>query len=83
MSEPASGIRPDDALVAAGWVRRHLVSPEGAAEAVETYRSLGFEARAEVLTPESFGPSCRVCGVVICRTYRLVYTRRLPQEEVS
>ena len=79
MTGEERGIRAHEDLVAAGWARRHLVTAEGVDDALELYRSFGFEARAEALTPGNFGPGCDSCSLSICKTYLLVYTRRVPQ----
>lgn len=69
-------VRSDPALIAAGWVRRHLVDPDRASESVEIYESMGFEVLAHELTPEDFGPQCRECASIVCRSHVLIYTRR-------
>lgn len=69
-------VRSDPALIAAGWVRRHLVDPDRARESVELYESMGFEVLAHELTPEDFGPQCQECASVVCRSHVLIYTRR-------
>jgi hypothetical protein len=69
-------IPADPTLVAAGWTRRSLADPARAAEMIELYRSLGFEAQAVELEPEDFGPSCLSCASILCRSYVMIYTRR-------
>lgn len=69
-------VRSDPALIAAGWVRRHLVDPDRARESVELYESMGFEVLAHELTPADFGPRCQECASIVCRSYVLIYTRR-------
>jgi hypothetical protein len=64
-------------LIAEGWTRRYLADPIRAREAVELYRSLGYEVRAARLTPADLEPSCRDCAPVICRSYVLIYTRKM------
>ncbi len=71
-------IRSDPELIAAGWVRRHLVDMERAQESLELYSSIGYEVKMQELKPEDFGPNCLHCTSVICRSYVLVYTRKLP-----
>jgi hypothetical protein len=63
-------------LTAAGWVRRYLADPIRAKEAIELYSSLGYEVRAEKLTPKDFGINCGDCPSVVCDAYVLIYTRR-------
>ena len=77
---PASGnqfsVADDPELVAAGWVRRFLADPKRAQEATEMYTDLGFEVMAKELTPEDFGPMCGECGISVCHSYVVVYTRK-------
>lgn len=69
-------IPADPKLVAEGWVRRHLADPDRAKEAIELYTSMGYEVKAQKLTPADFGPKCGDCSSVICSTYVLIYTRK-------
>lgn len=66
----------DPKLLAEGWVRKHLVDPDRARESIELYTSLGYEVRAQKLTPADFGPMCKDCASVVCRSYVLIYTRK-------
>jgi hypothetical protein len=72
----APGIPGNRALEAEGWQRRYLADPQRAQEAVDLYGALGFEVRAEKLTPSDFGPQCGDCSLVVCREYVLIYTRK-------
>jgi hypothetical protein len=69
-------IPADPKLLADGWERRHLADPDRAKEAIEVYSSLGFEVKAQQLTPADFGSNCGDCASVICQSYVLIYTRR-------
>ncbi len=73
---PAAGIPGNRALEAEGWQRRYLADEHRAQEALELYRSLGFEVRAEKLEPSDFGPQCGECSLTVCRSYVLIYTRK-------
>lgn len=66
----------DRKLVAQGWVRRHLVDPDRAAESMDLYASLGFEVQARALAPDDFPPQCAQCASEACRSYVMIYTRR-------
>lgn len=61
-------------------MRRNLADPERAEETMAVYRSMGFEVRAEKLTPEDFGAKCMECALAVCSTYVLIYTRKTPSE---
>jgi hypothetical protein len=63
-------------LTAAGWVRRYLADSIRAREAVELYSSLGYEVKAQKLTPGDFGPNCEGCPAVVCESYVMIYTRK-------
>ncbi len=76
---PGIGIPGDPELLAAGWVRRHVVDTERALEAIALYQELGFEVRAETLNPDAIGPGCGGCSPVLCSGYLLIYTRRTAQ----
>jgi len=69
-------IPADPKLVAEGWVRRYLADPDRAKEAIELYTSMGYEVKAQKLTPDDLGPKCGDCGSVICSSYVLIYTRK-------
>lgn len=71
-----SGILSDPELIAAGWVRRHLVDMERARESHEVYSSIGYEVKLQELKPKNFGPKCIECTAAICRSYVIVYTRK-------
>jgi hypothetical protein len=66
----------DPKLLAEGWQRRHLADANRAEEAVELYRSMGYEVRVETLTPDDFGPQCAQCALAGCRACVLIYTRQ-------
>lgn len=76
-------VRTDPELLAQGWVRRYLADPKRAREAVELYSSLGYEVLEHKLTPEDFGPMCGECPTTVCRTYVLIYTRRLKPDTAT
>lgn len=56
------------------WVRRFVASPPRLQEAVELYRSLGFEVRLEPATTSDLPPGCGECGAAQA-LFRVVYTR--------
>jgi hypothetical protein len=68
----------DPKLTAEGWVRRYLADPIRAKEAIELYSNLGYEVRAEKLTPSDFGSCCDGCRSFACEAYVMIYTRTLP-----
>lgn len=68
----------DPALTAAGWERRYLADAIRAREAIDLYGRLGYEVKAQKLTPDDFGPNCEGCPSVVCESYVMIYTRKLP-----
>ncbi|MCP3918706.1 MAG: hypothetical protein GY711_24435 [bacterium] len=75
--QPSStGVEPDPELLAEGWVRRNLATPEQVDEVVELYSSLGFEVKAQSLSPTDFEAGCTSCALSACTSYVLVYTRK-------
>ncbi len=78
-----SRIPADPALLAQGWERRHLAGAARADEAVELYTSLGFEVRAEPMTPTNLGDGCAHCASAICGSYVLIYVRKPGDESDS
>lgn len=72
----AEQLRPDPALVADGWERRFIADVHRAQEAVDLYRKLGFEARAEPVKHVELGEECGDCAVVTAFRFKTVYTRR-------
>lgn len=81
LNELDLAIPADPQLVADGWERRYLADPERAQEAIELYTSLGFEVKAQKLTPANFGPLCGECPAHVCLSYVMIYTRRRDARE--
>ena len=71
-------IKADQDLLQDGWERRFLADANRLEEAVQLYRSLGLEIKAEPLGPSDFGPDCQGCASDVCKTYVLIYTRKPP-----
>lgn len=69
-------LRPDPARLADGWERRFIADAARAAEAVELYERLGFEAVADPLRTNEMGEQCDECQLVALLRFRTVYTRR-------
>ena len=64
-------------LVAKGWERRFMADSERASEAAELYTSLGYEVRAESVSPSELSDECADCQLVVCHTYVTIYTRKM------
>lgn len=73
-----AGLRPDPARLAAGWQRRFVTDETRAAEAVELYEQLGFEAVADPVSANEVGEQCDDCRLLAMLRFRTVYTRPKP-----
>ncbi len=71
-------VASDPKLLADGWIRRHVAAPDRAQESIDLYTALGFEVKAQPLTPADFGSACAQCASIVCRSYVLIYTRSKP-----
>jgi hypothetical protein len=68
-------VRPDPALVTAGWTARFLVEPGRVDELSVLYREAGFEVRACAVEPQDFDERCGTCPSVVCKTFLMLYTK--------
>ncbi len=78
---PELSVAADPELLAQGWERRHMAATQQAKEAEKLYTSLGFEVRLESLSTTAFSEKCQSCASVVCRSYVLVYTRKIEDSE--
>ena len=69
-------LAPDPKLAAEGWVRRFIADARRAEEALELYRQLGFEVRAEPVRVEEVGDDCQDCRLLMLLQFKTIYTRR-------
>ncbi len=69
-------IPADPKLVAEGWIRRYLADPARAKESIDLYTSMGYEVKAQKLTPSDLGPKCGGCAPVVCNSCVLIYTHK-------
>jgi hypothetical protein len=77
-----SELEPDPTLVAEGWERRFIADKQRADEAMDLYRSLGYEVCAKPLGKEEIGPDCDDCQLVMLLNFTTIYTRKKPAEEL-
>ncbi len=68
--------RTDLDLASQGWERRFTADPQRAEEAMELYRQLGYEVRAEPASGAGETDECDACRAVIAREWKTIYTRR-------
>jgi len=71
-----SSFAADPELLAAGWERRFIADKQRADEAMDLYRSLGYEVCAKPLRKEDVGPDCDDCQLVMLLSFTTIYTRK-------
>ena len=66
----------DTELRTQGWIRRFAADEPRLSEAVELYKSLGYEVRLEPATIDNVGEECKKCLLhKDCREYKTIYVR--------
>jgi hypothetical protein len=71
----------EDELIKDGWTRRFVANEPRLGEAVELYRSMGYEVYLEPLPPvdsdsaEEESGECRTCFKGFEDQYKIIYTR--------
>ena len=58
-----------------GWTRQFMADEPRLSEAVELYKSLGFEVHLEPVVPDESSEECAACLEVMCNRYKTIYTR--------
>jgi len=58
-----------------GWIRQFMVDEPRLSEAVEMYKSLGFQVHLEPVVPDEDSEECAACLEVMCDRYKTIYTR--------
>lgn len=77
---PESSKREDE-LIEEGWTRRFVAKEPRLSEAVELYRSMGYELHLEPLPPvdcnsaDEESEECRACFKGFEEQYKIIYTR--------
>jgi hypothetical protein len=69
-------LQSDSSLIAQGWERRFTADDQRAKEAMELYRQLGYEVRAEPVLPEELPDDCQDCKTVVSFYFQTIYTRK-------
>jgi len=70
----------DPRLVAQGWQRRFMADGRRAVEAMDLYRELGYEVRAEPVGAEEVADECGDCQLLMALRFTTIYTRS-PRKE--
>ena len=65
-----------------GWVKQFTTDEPRLSEAVELYKSLGYEVRLEKAVLNEDNETCRTCFLVDCDKCKTIYIRRKKSVEV-
>ena len=74
-------VKREDELIKDGWTRRFVANEPRLGEAVELYRSMGYDVHLEPLplvdcdSTDEESEECRVCFKGFEDQYRIIYTR--------
>jgi hypothetical protein len=71
---------PDPHLVSQGWQRRFMADGLRAREAMDLYRELGYEVRAEPVRTEEVADECGDCQLLMALRFTTIYTRPARKE---
>lgn len=74
------GKSKEEKLKRKGWVRRFATDEPRLSEAVELYRSLGYEVNLEPATFNEENDLCKTCIQANCKKYKTIYIRRKADE---
>ena len=58
-----------------GWTRQFTADEPRLSEAIEMYKSLGFQVHLEPVVPDGNSEECAACLEVMCERYETIYTR--------
>lgn len=66
----------DPELIAQGWQRRFMADARRVQEAVELYKSMGFEVLTQAVKPAELSDDCDGCRVIVAFQFQTIYTRK-------
>ena len=69
------GSQKDEELSSRGWVRQFVADEPRLSEAVELYKSLGYEVRLEKASFEEINQICKNCIPADCSKYKTIYIK--------
>lgn len=76
MSIKCSKSKNKDKLERQGWIRQFIADEPRLSEAVELYKSLGYEVRLQPITREEMNDECKKCLLYQNRDkYKIIYIR--------
>lgn len=59
-----------------GWVKQFTTDEPRLSEAIELYKSLGYEVRLEEAVFDKDSEACKACFLVDCGKCKTIYVRR-------
>ena len=65
-----------------GWVKKFTIEESRVKEYVELYESLGQEVCIESVDPNEI-EGCNECYLAECNKYKVIYTRKKQQTDIS
>jgi hypothetical protein len=72
----SGGEAREEELKREGWKRQFTTDEPRLSEAVELYRSLGFEVHLEPAAFSNKNEICKACMQIDCQRYKTIYIRR-------
>lgn len=66
----------EEELKKEGWEKQFTYDEPRLSEAVELYKSMGFEVHLEPATKEDMGEECGICLEDMVDRYKTIYTRK-------
>jgi len=69
------GKEREEELKRQGWIRQFVTDEPRLSEAVELYKSLGYEVRLEQASFDEVNQICVNCLEADCVRYKIIYTR--------
>jgi hypothetical protein len=70
------GKQKEEELKRQGWVRQFVTDEPRLSEAVELYKTLGYEVRLEEATFEEVNQICKNCLEADCERYKIIYIKK-------
>ena len=69
------GSQKEEELKRRGWIRQFVTDEPRLSEAVELYKSIGYEVRLEQASVEEVNQICKNCLKSDCESYKTIYIR--------
>lgn len=70
------GQAKEEELKRLGWIRQFVTDEPRLSEAVELYKSIGYEVRLEEASFDEVNQICKNCLPADCEKYKIIYIRR-------